>query len=138
MTRFNITLNESVEMVKNCLLMAVGGEIFIPKIPSYKLIELAEAVGPSCRKEFIGLRPGEKIHEEMITISDSHRTFDIGKYYLILPTDKDIYYEKYGQYKNYRKVEDGFAYNSGKNSRFLSVNELRELIKINIDKNISK
>ncbi len=135
MTRFNITLNESVEMVKNCLLMSVGGEIFIPKIPSYKLIELAEAVGPSCRKEIIGLRPGEKIHEEMITSSDSYRTFDIGKYYLILPTDKDISYEKYAQYKNYKKVEENFTYNSAKNYKFLSINELRELIKINIDKN---
>ena len=135
MTRFNITLNESVEMVKNCLLMSVGGEIFIPKIPSFKLIELAEAIGPSCRKEIVGLRPGEKIHEEMITTSDSHRTFDIGKYYLILPNEKDISYEKYAQYKNHKKVEENFSYNSGKNSKFLSVNELRELIKINIDKN---
>ena len=122
-------------MVTNCLLMSVGGEIFIPKIPSFKLIELAEAIGPSCRKKVIGLRPGEKIHEEMITISDAHRTFDIGKYYLILPTEKDISYKKYAQYKNHKKVEENFSYNSGNNSKFLSVNELRELIKINIDKN---
>ena len=135
MTRFNITLNESVEMVKNCLLMSIGGGIFIPKIPSYKITDLAEAIGPSCRHEIIGLRAGEKIDEEMITISDSHRTFDIGKYYLILPSDKSISEEKYKKYENSKKVEKDFSYNSKINSKFISVNELRDLIKTNIDEN---
>ena len=135
MTRFNITLKESVEMVKNFLSISKGGEMFVPKIPSYRLIDLAEAVGPSCKKEMIGLRPGEKINEEMITISDSHRTFDIGKYYLILPSEKDLSYEKYKQYRDCKKVGRDFSYNSGDNTEFISVNKLRELIKINIDKN---
>ena len=135
MTRFNITLKESVEMVKNFLSISKGGEMFVPKIPSYRIIDLAEAVGPSCKKEIIGLRPGEKINEEMITISDSHRTFDIGKYYLILPSEKDLYYEKYNQYRDCKKVGHNFSYNSGANTEFISVNKLRELIKINIDKN---
>ena len=137
MTRFNITLNESVEMVKNCLLISRGGEIFIPKIPSYKITDLAEAIGPSCRNEIIGLRPGEKIDEEMITNSDAHSTFDIGKYYLILPSNKDLHKEKYSQYKNLRKVDQNFSYNSGLNPEFISVNNLRELIKVNVDKNFT-
>ena len=83
MTRFNITLNEGVEMVKWALKNAIGGEVFVPKIPSYRVIDQAEAIGPSCKKEIVGIRPGEKLHEEMITSSDSFTTIDLGRYFAI-------------------------------------------------------
>src|SRR5688500_10202745 len=85
MTRFNILLEEGVNMVLWTLQHHWGGEIYVPKIPSYRITDLAEAIGPECRKEVVGIRPGEKIHEEMITYADSFSTADIGKYYAILP-----------------------------------------------------
>ena len=85
MTRFNITLSEGVRMVKWALKNALGGEVFVPKIPSYRIMDVAEAIGPNCEKEFVGIRPGEKLHEEMITSSDSVSTIDLGRYYAILP-----------------------------------------------------
>ena len=85
MTRFNITLREGVEMVSFAINNSIGGEILVPKIPSYRILDLAEAIGPNCSKEYIGLRPGEKIHEEMITCSDSLSTIDMGNYFAILP-----------------------------------------------------
>ena len=87
MTRFNIPLSEGVDMVMWALENALGGELFVPKIPSYRITDLAEAIGPSCDKPIIGIRPGEKIHEEMITASDSFSTIDLGSYYAILPSD---------------------------------------------------
>ena len=87
MTRFNISLNEGVAMVFWALEHALGGELFVPKIPSYRIMDVAEAIGPSCEKPIIGIRPGEKIHEEMITASDSFTTIDLGDYYAILPSD---------------------------------------------------
>ena len=97
MTRFNITLDESISMVFWVLEHALGGEIFIPKIPSYKITELAEAIGPSCKREIIGIREGEKLHEEMITSSDSINTFDIGDYYAMIPGDYQpkVHFEKW-------------------------------------------
>ena len=83
MTRFNISLNEGVDMVLWALNNALGGEILVPKIPSYLITDLAEAIGPGCKKHIIGIRPGEKIHEEMITVSDSFSTIDLGSYYAI-------------------------------------------------------
>ena len=94
MTRFNITLNDGVRMVDWVIKNTFGGEVFVPKIPSYKLRDLAEAIGPSCTKQTIGIRSGEKIHEEMITVSDSYTTIDLGKYFAILPSDGSLY-EKY-------------------------------------------
>ena len=134
MTRFNISLKESVNMVLWAIENSVGGEIIIPKIPSYKITDLVEAIGPNCEKKVIGLRPGEKIHEEMITRSDSFNTYDIGNYYLIFPGDRhlDKVYEKKGIKASI--VEKGFSYNSGTNSEFLSIEVLRELIRKNIDK----
>ena len=88
MTRFNITLDQSVKMVLDCLKFSLGGEIFVPKIPSYKITDVAKAVCPSCTIEKVGIRQGEKIHEEMITKSDSFTTIDIGKYFIILPSNK--------------------------------------------------
>ena len=128
MTRFNISLNEGVEMVLNALENAWGGEILIPKIPSYRITDLANAIGPECEHPVIGIRSGEKIHEEMITSSDSFTTYDLGRYYVILPQhpvwDLNMYIKKFKA----KKVDEGFNYNSGKNKNFLTVDELRMLI----------
>ena len=135
MTRFNISLEESVEMVLWALEHTLGGEVFVPKIPSYKITDLADAIGPNCKKIIVGIRPGEKLHEEMITASDSQSTIDLGKYYAILPSDgeKHIEYEKAGI--SYNRVEGGFEYNSGSNNKFLNKAEIRELIKTHVDQN---
>lgn len=128
MTRFNISLADGVKMVLHALEHAWGGELFVPKIPSYRITDLAEAIGPECEHPVIGIRPGEKIHEEMITSSDSFTTYDLGKYYVILPQvprwDLDTYVKNFDA----KLVEPGFNYTSGANEDFLSVEELRKLI----------
>ena len=128
MTRFNITLQEGVDMVLWSLDNALGGEIFVPKIPSYRILDLAEAIAPECEKRVIGIRPGEKIHEEMITSSDSLNTLDLGDYYAILPTGGEHSIDGYMAAKGGSPVEPGFAYNSGANEQFLGVEELRQMI----------
>jgi FlaA1/EpsC-like NDP-sugar epimerase len=128
MTRFNISLEDGVEMVLYALFNAWGGELFVPKIPSYRITELAEAIGPECEKPVVGIRPGEKIHEEMITSSDSFSTYDIGKYYAILPQVTNWKIEEYIKTFNAVKVPQGFNYSSGSNTEWLSVDELRKLI----------
>lgn len=128
MTRFNISLEDGVEMVLYALFNAWGGELFVPKIPSYRITELAEAIGPECEKPIVGIRPGEKIHEEMITSSDSFTTYDIGKYYAILPQVTTWKTEDYIKNFNAVKVPQGFNYSSGSNTEWLSVDELRKLI----------
>jgi UDP-N-acetylglucosamine 4,6-dehydratase (inverting) len=133
MTRFNITLDEGVEMVIHALEHAWGGEIFVPKIPSYRLTDVAEAIGPECSKPIIGVRPGEKIHEEMITESDSYYTYDLGKYYVILPAMHDWALNDFINHFNAIKVTPGFKYNSGGNTEWVSVDELRKLIKLHVD-----
>lgn len=133
MTRFTITLEDGVDMVLHALENAWGGEIFIPKIPSYKITDVATAIGPDCVQEVIGLRPGEKIHEEMITTSDSFYTYDLGKYYTILPSQHQWKLEEYIQHFNAKKVPLGFRYNSGENDEWVSVEELRSLIKTHVD-----
>ena len=133
MTRFNIPLNEGVEMVLWSLQNALGGELFVPKIPSYRITDVAEAVGPTCDKPVVGIRPGEKIHEEMITSADSFTTYDLGQYYAILPSDGRVQraYEESGFALS--SVEQGFAYDSGSNPDFLSVEQLRCLICKHVD-----
>jgi len=133
MTRFNISLNEGVSMVLWTLENALGGELFVPKIPSYRITDVAEAIGPSCEKPVTGIRPGEKIHEEMITSSDSFTTIDLGTYYAILPSDGRVQelYEEAGIRSE--PVATGFAYNSGSNPEFLSVEQLRMLIREHVD-----
>ncbi len=133
MTRFNISLAEGVEMVLHALDTAWGGELFVPKIPSYKLTDVAEAIAPKCKQEIVGIRPGEKIHEEMITSSDSFNTYDLGKYYVILPQMHEWKIEDFVAHFNTKKVNQGFTYNSGTNEKWLSVQELRELIKNYVD-----
>ena len=133
MTRFNISLREGVDMVLWSLENALGGELFVPKIPSYRIMDVAEAIGPGCDKPIVGIRPGEKIHEEMITASDSFTTIDLGAYYAILPSDGRVQdcYRKAGVQLN--PVCPGFAYDSGTNPDFLSVDQLRELIREHVD-----
>ena len=133
MTRFNISLNEGVRMVLWSLEHALGGELFVPKIPSYRITDVAEAIGPGCDKPVVGIRPGEKIHEEMITASDSFSTIDLGDYYAILPSDGLVQeaYRKVG--RSYSEVPKGFAYNSGSNPDFLSVDQIRDLIRDHVD-----
>ncbi|MAW08527.1 MAG: UDP-N-acetylglucosamine 4,6-dehydratase (inverting) [Halobacteriovoraceae bacterium] len=128
MTRFNITLEEGVDMVLHALENAEGGEIFVPKIPSYKITNLATAVCDKCEQKIIGVRSGEKIHEEMITSSDSYNTYDLGKYFVILPQIPVFNIESFIRDKKAKKVKPGFSYNSGQNEYFLTVDELRILI----------
>lgn len=133
MTRFNISLQGGVDMVMHALEHAWGGEIFVPKIPSYKILDVAEAVGPECEKKITGIRPGEKIHEEMITDSDSYYTYDLGKYYTILPSSHRWKLDDFLKHFNGKKVEFGFRYNSGENTEWETVEGLRELIKEHVD-----
>ena len=133
MTRFNITLGEAVGMVGWAIDAALGGEVLVPKIPSYRILDLAEAIAPECEKPVIGIRPGEKIHEEMITTSDSLSTVDLGDYFAIVSSAAGMTVEEYLKRCPGRRVEPGFAYNSGANDRFLTVDELRTLIRENID-----
>jgi UDP-N-acetylglucosamine 4,6-dehydratase len=133
MTRFNISLQEGVEMVLWALHNAKGGEIFVPKIPSYRIVDVAQAIAPECEHPVIGIRPGEKIHEEMITSSDSFNTVDLGQYFAILPSAGKLTVESYCRDFGGKPVEPGFAYNSGTNPQFLTVDQLRDLIAEHVD-----
>ena len=133
MTRFNISLKGGVQMVMHALENAWGGELFVPKIPSYKLMDVAEAIGPDCEKPVVGIRPGEKVHEEMISPSDSFNTYDLGKYYVILPNDPMWSKEEFIKTFGAKKVLEGFSYNSGENENWETVESLRELIKTHVD-----
>ena len=127
MTRFNILLEQGVDMVLWALENAIGTEIFVPKIPSYRITDVAKAVAPDCKIEVIGIRPGEKLHEEMITTSDSATTIDIGPYYVILPINNGVK-KRYMKERNALAVPEDFSYNSGSNPEFLSVDSIRALI----------
>ncbi len=131
MTRFNITLTEGVDMILMALERMWGGEIFVPKIPSYRILDVAKAIAPDSKVEIVGIRPGEKLHEEMITASDSINTMEFDEYYVILPSSRRLHNEEFrlnsGRVPG-RMFEYGFSYNSGNNPHFLTVEELRELI----------
>ena len=127
MTRFSITLEQGVNMVFWSIKNAKGGEIFVPKIPSYKITDLAKSICPNNKIKVIGIRPGEKLHEEMITKSDSELTVDLGKYYAILP-DVRLFKSYITKFKA-KKVSKNFSYNSKENKKFLSVKELRVFLK---------
>lgn len=129
MTRFNISINEGVDMVLHALNKAWGGEIFIPKIPSYRITDIAKAIGPECKHTIVGIRPGEKIHEEMITTSDSFTTYNLGNYYVILPQKPSWDISSFVEEFKAIKVKEGFNYSSGNNQEFLSVEQIKELIK---------
>lgn len=137
MTRFNISLEEGVNMVLHALEHAWGGEIFVPKIPSYKITVLAEAIAPGCKQEIVGIRPGEKLHEEMITETDSLNTVELEKYYVILPTTHNWTENEFIDAFKGKKVREGFKYNSGTNSDWLSVDDLREQIRTHVDSEFS-
>jgi len=128
MTRFNISLAGGVDMVLHALDTAWGGELFVPKIPSYKIMDVAKAIGPECEHIITGIRPGEKIHEEMITSSDSFTTYDLGKYYVILPQVPFWSLKDYIKAFNAKLVPEGFNYSSGKNTEWETVDSLRKLI----------
>lgn len=128
MTRFNISLQDGVDMVLWALEHAQGGEIFVPKIPSYRITDVAQAIGPECAHPVIGIRPGEKIHEEMITGSDSFNTVDMGKYFAILPSAGAHSVQSYCAAFGGVPVPQGYAYDSGSNTDFLTVDQLRQLI----------
>ena len=135
MTRFNITLQQGVDFVLQCLERMWGGELFVPKIPSYRILDVAEAVAPECKQNIVGIRPGEKMHEEMITQSDALNTIEFEDYYVILPSIRIWSKEKFINKSNFRKgrpCEEGFSYNSNTNQHFLSVNELKKLIEENV------
>jgi FlaA1/EpsC-like NDP-sugar epimerase len=137
MTRFNITLEQATEMVFWVLENSYGGEIFVPKIPSYQITDLAEAIGPSCKKTIIGVRSGEKIHEEMITAADSYNTFDLGEYYAIIHPTNEIKKNQYQEhfqslYLKFDQMEIGSSYNSKENKPYLTVKQIRDLIKTNL------
>jgi FlaA1/EpsC-like NDP-sugar epimerase len=137
MTRFNICLQEGVDFVLMCLKKMWGGELFVPKIPSYHITDLAKAINPECRLEFVGIRPGEKLHEDMITNTDALNTVEFQDYYVILPAalpQWDI--GQFTQESNGvpgKYTSEDFSYNSGTNKEFLSTKELRLLIETELD-----
>ena len=132
MTRFNITLQEGVDFVIKNLERMWGGELFVPKIPSYRILDIAKAIGPNCELKFNGIRPGEKLHEEMITVTDALNTIEFENYFVILPSTKLWDFEQFRLESNSKPgtyCNDGFCYNSDKNDKFLTVEELKTLIK---------
>lgn len=135
MTRFNISLQGGVDMVLHAMKSAWGGEIFIPKIPSYKITDVAQAIGPECEHKEVGIRPGEKIHEEMITASDAFFTYDLGKYFVILPQTPMWNINDFITTFNAKLVPEGFHYSSGNNTEWETVESLRSLIKEHLDPN---
>jgi UDP-N-acetylglucosamine 4,6-dehydratase/5-epimerase len=138
MTRFNISLQAGVDLVMYAIENHLGGEIFVPKIPSYKILDIAEAIAPNIPQKIVGIRPGEKLHEEMITETDSLNTIDMGVYYAILPSVSDrLTKDDYLKHHKAVEVEHGFKYNSGTNDAWETIESLREKIKTYVDPNFS-
>lgn len=135
MTRFNISLQEGVDLVMWALGHHLGGELFIPKISSYRLVDVAKAIAPNLPIKEIGLRPGEKLHEEMITPTDSLSTIDLGKYYAILPSySVNHTHEDFIKHHNNAKyVEQGFYFASDNNKNWETIESLREKIRLYVD-----
>ena len=132
MTRFNIPLQQGVDFVLQCLEKMWGGELFVPKIPSYRILDVVKAINPECRLEIVGIRPGEKLHEELITTTDALNTVEFNDYYVILPSAKPNWsLEKFKTESNStlgNMCELGFSYNSETNKTFLTVENLKKLI----------
>ncbi len=134
MTRFNISLEAGVAMVMYAIGHHLGGEIFIPKIPSYHIKDVATAIAPNLPQVEVGIRPGEKLHEEMITVTDALDTIDLGKYYVILPSVSFMYTrEDFIKHHNAKPVPEGFHYSSDNNTEWETVESLREKIKKYVD-----
>jgi UDP-N-acetylglucosamine 4,6-dehydratase/5-epimerase len=131
MTRFSITLDQGVEFVFNCLDKMWGGELFVPKIPSYKIIDVAKAVAPQCKINLVGIRPGEKLHEEMITKTDALCSIEFEKYYVILPS-MDLWdvnsFIKESDSKIGKICNDDFNYASDTNEVFLNVDQIKKMV----------
>ena len=135
MTRFSITLEEGVNFVIDCIERMWGGELFVPKIPSYRILDVANAIAPECKKEIVGIRPGEKLHEEMITSTDSLNTIEFKDYFVILPSTPLWDFQKFmkkSSNKPGKMCDFGFCYNSGTNEHFLKTKELKSLIEKSI------
>jgi UDP-N-acetylglucosamine 4,6-dehydratase/5-epimerase len=137
MTRFNISLQDSVDLVLHALEGALRGEIIVPKLPSYRIMDVAKAIGPDCEIEVVGIRPGEKVHEEMITFSDSPNAIETDRYYVIVPWLNDRSWDEamkqYMKHYNAKHTPPGFRYSSEANHSWLSVEEIRELIRRHVD-----
>jgi len=133
MTRFNITLQEGVRLVLKALDIMWGGEIFVPKIPSYRITDVARAIAPEAMLTNVGIRPGEKLHEEMVTATDAISTVEFKDYFVILPSMRLWDVDEFMRVFNGRRCADGFSYNSGTNSEWLSVEQLRALIREHVD-----
>lgn len=133
MTRFNITLVDGINLVLHALTHMWGGEIFIPKIPSYRIMDVAEAVAPDCKVDFIGIRPGEKLHEEMITQTDAINSIEFDNYYVILPSMPLWDVKKFAAAFDGKFCQNGFSYSSGSNTDWLTVPQLRDLIREHVD-----
>jgi len=134
MTRFNITLQNGVDFVLQCLDKMWGGELFVPKIPSYRILDVAKAIAPDCKHKIVGIRPGEKLHEEMITETDALNSVEFEKYFVILPSTILWDIDRFRKESNSsvgKKCEFGFSYNSGTNEEFLSIEALQKLMKEN-------
>ncbi len=138
MTRFNITLEDGVKLVLRALDTMWGGEIFVPKIPSYRILDVAKAVDSSCRVEIVGIRPGEKLHEEMITTTDAINTIEFKDYFVILPSMALWDVEQFTTHFNGHRCTDGFAYNSGTNIDWLSVEQLKDLINTHLNPEVNR
>ena len=128
MTRFNIIMKESIDLVNFAIKFSCGGEIFVPKIPSYRIIDVAKAINPKAKLKIIGIRPGEKIHEDLITSSESYTTIKFSKYYVILPSRDHKFFKKYKKKFKIKFVKRGFNYNSETNDKFLKIPDLKKLI----------
>ncbi|GAA4470420.1 UDP-N-acetylglucosamine 4,6-dehydratase (inverting) [Novipirellula rosea] len=137
MTRFNISLDEGVDLVLHALEHSLGGELYVPKIPSYRITDVAEAIGPECEKPVVGIRPGEKLHEEMVTSSDSANTIENDASYIIVPSlfdhGREEVLKKYSEHHQGQMTAEDFRYSSGKNDRWLSVDDIRKLIVQHVD-----
>jgi UDP-N-acetylglucosamine 4,6-dehydratase/5-epimerase len=145
MTRFNITIDQAVNFVLTCMKHSFGGEIFVPKIPSYRIIDVVKAINPNCKIKIIGIRPGEKLHEEMITLSDSFNSLQLKNFFVILPrlNLSKNYNKTQNEYvlKNYyikkkkaKRLPENFSYNSLNNPKYLSIKEIKKIIKDNFSK----
>lgn len=141
MTRFNISLEGGVDLVMFALEKAIGGEIYVSKLASYRLPDVATAIAPNCEQRIIGIRPGEKLHEEMITSSDSFNTIELDNHYIICPTNLDYQgltkqsYLTHYESENACEVPVGFSYNSGDNTEWLTVEDIKDIVRKHIDPN---
>jgi UDP-N-acetylglucosamine 4,6-dehydratase (inverting) len=133
MTRFNITLEEGVDLVLRTLATMLGGEVVVPKIPSYRITDVATAIAPGCRQEVVGIRPGEKLHEEMVTETDAMSTLEFDDHFVIMPTVTMWQAGDFTRGNTGRPCPPGFRYNSGTNTRWLTVEEIRRLVVEHVD-----